>query len=466
MQRFLSGLLSLLISLAAIGQENMGIATSNYSPTNSVWLNPSTIADNKAFLDIHIAGVAGFLHNNYAFLPKSSFYFPRDITRIGSKAEDVAFTTKDVKRSAYIDAAAQLPGASLSIGDHGFAINTAVRAYTKGKNIPSQLTDLIIDGVYEDPVYGQREQYSNISVNALSWAELDFSYAYLFRKFDKDIWSGGVTLKKLWGIAAASQVFKTIDYTVINPDVVTVHDFSSVNALTQNPAFGAGKGWGVDLGVTYKRTLDPVMDYLPHGNDCRKVGYLYKVGLSLLDFGSVKFKNETVRTIDIQGEDHTESDSNGVNTVNVLQNLVENEFDETSTGFKAKLPTALSAQFDYNIGYGLYLNGTVMVPLRRANTIAIQRTNLIAITPRWERKRIEIAMPITLVDYRYPSVGLGIRLNNVVIGTDRLIPMIMPVNVYRMDIYCNVKWTIFERKKCRDKQKPADYQKTLCPKFY
>lgn len=466
MLRSFNFIIVLSCALFVQGQENMGIANSNYSPTNSFWLNPSSIADNRAFLDIHIAGAAGFLHNNYAYLPKEKFYFPRDILSPSGLGDDVAFSTSNSKRVAYIDGAAQLLGASLSIGDHGIAVNTAVRAYTKGKNIPSQLTDLIIDGVYEDPVYGQRETYKNISVNALTWAELDFSYAYLFHKFDKDIWSGGITVKRLWGIAGAGQIFKDIDYTVLNENVVTVHDFSSTNGFTQSPGFGAGKGWAVDLGVTYKRTLQPVMNYVPHGNDCRKVDYLYKVGVSLLDYGSVKFDQDIVRTIDIEGEDHTEASSEGINTVEVLQNLTENQFDESTTGLKAKLPTAISGQFDYNVGYGLFLNGTVMFPLRLANRFAIQRTNLIAVTPRWERKRLEVALPITLVDYRYPSVGLGVRLNNIVIGTDRLIPMLMKVDVYRMDIYFNVKWTIFERKKCRDKLRPASYKTTLCPSYH
>ncbi|PCI94434.1 MAG: hypothetical protein COB15_14230 [Flavobacteriales bacterium] len=47
----------------------MGIANSNYAPTNSVLINPSSIGDSKVYWEINLIGASAFIDNNYVYSP-------------------------------------------------------------------------------------------------------------------------------------------------------------------------------------------------------------------------------------------------------------------------------------------------------------------------------------------------------------------------------------------------------------
>ncbi len=50
--------------IIAKAQENFGALHSNYSPTNGVHINPSSMLDAKTWLDIHIVGAGAYLNND------------------------------------------------------------------------------------------------------------------------------------------------------------------------------------------------------------------------------------------------------------------------------------------------------------------------------------------------------------------------------------------------------------------
>jgi hypothetical protein len=51
---------------------------------------------------------------------------------------------------------------------------------------------------------------------------------------------------------------------------------------------------------------------------------------------------------------------------------------------------------------------------------AIVRPSQIALSARYETRRFEVAMPLTIYNYRTPHLGLAFRWSIFVIGTDRL----------------------------------------------
>ena len=55
-------------------QDQFGLAQSNYSPSTSVFHNPSSIVDSKVYFVIHLFGNGLFIHNNYVFLPAKEFF--------------------------------------------------------------------------------------------------------------------------------------------------------------------------------------------------------------------------------------------------------------------------------------------------------------------------------------------------------------------------------------------------------
>ena len=120
--------------------------------------------------------------------------------------------------------------------------------------------------------------------------------------------------------------------------------------------------------------------------------------------------------------------------------------------YKAYLPTALSIQYDYNFENGFFLNGTIVQNLSFFNQLGVHRQNSFAVTPRYERPRFEVAMPITLRRYYSPSLGLAFRFwNNLIIGTDRLGSILFNGDTYGTDIYFNIKIAKLYTNKCKGK---------------
>ncbi|MSQ80043.1 MAG: hypothetical protein EXR21_10320, partial [Flavobacteriaceae bacterium] len=55
----------LSLGLAANAQNFLGHANSNYSGTNGLYFNPSTLADNRHFIFVNLVGMNANLSNNY-----------------------------------------------------------------------------------------------------------------------------------------------------------------------------------------------------------------------------------------------------------------------------------------------------------------------------------------------------------------------------------------------------------------
>ncbi|MFT4525649.1 MAG: hypothetical protein ACI9FU_000749 [Granulosicoccus sp.] len=85
---------------------------------------------------------------------------------------------------------------------------------------------------------------------------------------------------------------------------------------------------------------------------------------------------------------------------------------------------------------------------------------ILGITPRYEIKWFEAALPISLYDYRHPQVGLAFRFYNITIGSDNILPFFFPIDVYSGNIYASVKITLFNNPACRTKKNRGGKSKT------
>jgi hypothetical protein len=80
--------------------------------------------------------------------------------------------------------------------------------------------------------------------------------------------------------------------------------------------------------------------------------------------------------------------------------------------------------------------------------------NQLSFIPRYERRRFEVSMPFILREYRDPAMGLAIRLNSIIIGSDRVGTLLFGGrDRFGADIYVHVKYSIFRRAACAKKGK-------------
>lgn len=452
--------ISLLCVSSIFSQENIGIANSNYSPTSSVLLNPSSIGDSKVLWEVNLVGISAFVDNNYIFLPKNQFSLPSAIRDPASIPDPLdKFTSSD--KNGYLDASIHGPSVVFNVGKHAFGFNTQIRTVLDARNVPFNLSKFIFEGFKYLPQRGIEYDGSNIKINTMSWAEVGINYAYIFKQRKNEQYIGGVSLKRLIGITHGGANIKDVSYSVPDTSDINFTNLDAKYGFTA-PAFNSGSGWSLDLGFTYKKTLDFIDHYVPYSrnSNCRKSDYKYKLGVSLLDLGWINFNsgafygeidNDSGIWRDYSDTDFGEADENDARIRESFPNI-ENQ----QNSYRAFLPTALSIQYDYNFENGFYLNGTVVQNLSFFNQLGVNRQNLLAITPRLELPRFEVSLPVSLRRYTSPSLGLAVRLwNNIIIGTDRLGPLLFNVDVYGMDIYFSLKIAKLYTSKCKNKRKPG-----------
>ena len=223
----------------------------------------------------------------------------------------------------------------------------------------------------------------------------------------------------------------------------------------------------MDIGFTIKETTEDVTGYNPHQKrtGCTTCDYKYKFSLAILDVGRIKFKppywnDSFTEDTEYNWDDFTETDAQDAEAIS---NIMVEEFNasaEATNNFRVWLPTALSAQLDYKVANHLYLNGSMILGAPWRNAYGVQRPTVIGFTPRFETKRFEFSMPLTMFEARDPMIGAMIRLNgNIVIGTDHIGTYLFNHDRYGADIYLHLKHTIFKNPACKEKSEDGSMTK-------
>lgn len=445
------------IGLNGVAQENLGIRLSNYAPTQSIYLNPSNIVDSKAFIDIHLAGVSVFARNNYVYMSADSFSM-RQVFRAPNTIGMPSFNEDRDQYRAYVNAFIQGPSISVTAGNHSFAITTGARAMADVRGLSSTVTDYIQEGFQNEQFYGRETRLSNFRTTSMTWAEFGFAYGAILKKRGNQMITGGVHIKHF--VAGGGVGLRLNDWTfsVADSSRMVTHDIEGRYGLVE-PAWKSGNGWGIDIGFTIKETLQDVTGYSPHQKrtGCKTCDYRYKVSMALIDVGRVKFKppywtDRFMNDSEYQWEDYTEDSPEDAEDVGAL---VADEFGASSTptsNLRIWLPGALSTQIDYRVANHVYMNASLIAGIPWRKTLGIQRAAVLGLTPRFEWKRFEFSIPLTLHEAREPLLGAMIRLNgNLIIGTDHVGTYLFQRDRYGADVYVHFKHTIFKNSSCKEK---------------
>jgi hypothetical protein len=150
--------------------------------------------------------------------------------------------------------------------------------------------------------------------------------------------------------------------------------------------------------------------------------YNWKFGFALLDLGKIKFReNTSVIRLEQRNDPFNINSEILVDLMGQIANSKPENFQES---FDMILPGAVSAQLDKNLGKSFFLN---ILVVRRIKAIkpSVLRSNIFAITPRFETKWLGFSMPLILFNDRDPRVGLSLRVGYVTIGSDNITSIIL-----------------------------------------
>ncbi len=476
--KYLLLLSGLLTCVSASGQDMLGATPGNYAGVNSIQLNPSGLLNSKTYLDVELFGLDVFVQNNALYMSnsqyslsnffKAGYQLPTHSEGYGTEQRVLYSyrTTRD--KNAFVNLRINGPGAMLIWGRHAFALSTGFRTVISMHNVPYDVLNFSYLGLNYRPQ--QNINYIDnrpFRATAMAWGEIGVSYAYTFFARGFDVWSAGITMKRLLGVAGMYTKVNQINYTVLNDSTINVKNLDATvglalpmnynaNTANTNPLIKGG-GFGFDFGVTYQRLSryhqEPYFNTLcaqPYED------YIYRIGFGLIDIGRIKFKtNATEMTINNRSSYWENVTHMPFGTIGGLLDTISYKFYGNKTSaysgnsFNIWLPSALSLQFDYHFQKYWYVNSSLIYgfPMSKGSIV---RPAELAITPRFETSMFEISLPVSLYDWTLPRVGLAMRVYGFTIGTDKLGGFFNFSNFTGMDIYFSIK-LFFSKGNCRIK---------------
>ena len=378
-------------------QEMLGIIGSNYAGVNGLSMNPSSMADSKLYLDINV-------------LATNIFY------------------QTDMNKNAFANFRLNGPSVMVNNGNHAFAFVNAARTAISYKSITSN--------------NGLNNEYK---VAGLAWGEVGLSYAFIFSRIEKSVWSAGATAKMLFGAGGAYYASNTSGSTFNNDPYNNIQN----SGMLGGGGMGYGKGIGFDIGVTYQKKVTKE-SLLPFKKLCQQkfYDYRYKIGVSIIDIGVLRFTKNVSSTNfydNFAGHD-TINNQNDTTLQNYSSSLNKDKFS-------VALPTAFCIQFDFHPATkskNWYFHGAFVQSLELAN-YSIRRPTMISVAPRYEKRLYEASLPISISDFKYFRLGLALRFWKITVGTDNLLGSVGVGANKGFDFYTTIKID-FLKGKCRKKK--------------
>jgi len=467
--------LLLLCSLTVISisaQQNLGIRNSNYAGIQSVSLNPSSIADSKLKWDVNVFSAGTVYDNTFLFIPRDSLHFLGFKNIINDIIHETQFTThfniQQPNKLYDVTFSNELLGPSfmMSIGEHSaIGLTTSARSYGNINNISGHFGQNTFAYLKEQDLWKTTFHDNTAKLNSMGWLEYGLNYATVIYAKDKHEFKGGITLKFLQGIAAAYLKNTNLNYNIIDTSQFIFTNSSvdygrtDYNSLINSNSLRDlihGHGFGINIGFTYVHLKYP-FEEREKVTDADENNYVYRIGLSLIDAGAINFNKNTAAF-------HLETDSANYlnwNNIHIFNNI---QLDRTlsavfyhhsdssrsfvSNHFNMKLPLAISVQADWNFYKNFFLNATIVKGIGHGNAQGVIRPDVYSLTPRYESKRYEVSIPISLLYYGHwqPRIGLAARVGYFFIGADAPGGLLKLNDFEGADFYMGVHFFVTKKK--------------------
>jgi Family of unknown function (DUF5723) len=488
MFRFLLSLGAILSSFSILSaQDQLGLRLERYSGISSATINPANLSGMAMKWDVNLGGFGQFVETNYGFIANSSvpkvLLTPRDTSHfyITSLAPDatppkkgqVVIDFEQRKRKFFGEnrTLLMLPSFAFHLGKKntvGFSVNG--RADAMSHTLPASL------GYPRYDAHPRNEEFKIGRMSVAGMAYLDAA-AHFSHKTELENGSlavaaslhilsgfeggyargdGSFFLTKIQG---DSLIFRNTEFE----GGVTNSNFGILNG--EKPRVSPnGIGMGFDFGFVFTKHSD-ILDE----ND-----YPWKIGFSVLDIGRVNFRKNTERHAFISDSSFLidPAEFKFFNDPNIPIRYVSQQANRDSLAsyigekFSIRLPFAFSAQADFRVFDHIYMSGLLIqrVDFQKAS---LQRPNLLAVTPRYERRWMSVSMPFCLSEWQHVRLGLAARLGFLVIGTDHLNSFFQQKKLYGSDFYIALKINSFRfwGENAREKRRNGRRDRVKCYKF-
>jgi len=477
-----------LLSIAVLfcklteAQKYYGIANSNYSGINGLYINPAHIADNRLKADINLLSGNGAVNQNYGYI--ESF---KNLTNAIKDGTDINFIKNSNSNNVgfAVLGEVRLPSFMFQLGKkQAIGFLARGRVVGSGRGINSNFFTLINDGIKDVKVANGTSFNSgkvNTTINAFT--ELGVVYGRELLNKGKNYLKAGVILKRYNGLEFSSIQFRDFNIKILDTatsrvefnGVITASKSFNTNKgfddITSNNLLfgGKGNGFGVDIGGVYEYRDDE------EGSTSRAENkYKFKVGFAIQDLGSMKYKasgNNENYIINTNGP----KIANRVDTANI-------KFDDVTTYFKSipgvtankdnnttkvAAPSSFTIYTEYKLTRRVYLNALFTSGILGNNKLGNKTDFQTILTPRFEGKFLDFGLPISYNGLsKDVKVGVGLRLGILFIGSDDILNIgagmgkLTGSNVY-IGLHAGIPYKKQKERKQKEEPLPESLKKQL-----
>lgn len=480
--------LGMLFSYIINSQDFTGFNQSNYAGVTGVYLQPASIVDSRMKFDMNLVGVNLGFYNNYVGLRREALKREKNAEgkTVMPAFDDSLFADKYLvekinnrNKSVYLTNRIAGPSFMIPINHkNAIAITSSLRSYVNVDGVSPNLAKLAYEEFKYPSLWVTNLNNKYLSVQEMTWAEYGLTYAHVFKDDNEHYFKGGATVKLLQGIQSSYMFVKDLNYNFQTDTTLSIFQSEVNYGHSSNLNFTDIKiggdqtgtkvfdysqsypGVGFDFGVVYEwRPSYMKYKYDMDGeknlwrNDKNK--YKLKVGFSVTDIGSIKFKKGPT-------SGNFKADV-GFWNLKPIDPQTVGEFDDTLKGrfnglsgpssYKMNLPTAMSLQIDYQIWKDVYVNFTPYFAFQfKKNDTKVHDFSSLTLTPRWDHKWFGVFIPVQYNFLDGFRAGAAVRLGPIIVGSSNLAPLVGQKTMYGADVYAMLKIPIpYGKPKDRDK---------------
>lgn len=427
----------------AFAQDIPGLVASNYGGLYRATYNPAVLGGPKHKWQINIGTLGGSINYRYfVFIGKNSLLYPLLAPHSTKELYGRSRTMGSLMHGdpLYLVSEIRWPSASFSLGKYqGVAVQFRTRGFVQGNNMPEAIRNLYFKRLdTESTPVTSNESWGDFDLVQQSFSDMSLSYGIQLLDLDAHKLRVGATVKRIFGArigylsGSASQF--SIRPLAGSPESseLVISDLayeSGYSAPNQKMSIGNlfdankyGTGWGYDLGVSYEfgsfwRSDTEKFDESP--------AYLFRLGASLTDIGSIRYRTSGSRVITGQQPESV-----------IGQKELETISDKGPEGFmtlfpaetdavfsrNVKLPQAIHLEADVQLVKGFFLNMSQTKRYGNNNrSLDIYQPESFTITPRFEDEDSDFAFPISFIKgNKRPSLGAVGHFGPVFLGFSNL----------------------------------------------
>lgn len=464
----------------SFGQFQAGIATSNYAGVMGITINPANTNYLNNGTDFMVFSASFGLMNNGFYLdrkPLPALLSPSNISAFTSKSpsgekESINETFDRVfnlRRSlkdnnyVFVDATVYGPSALINYKKHSFGFTTAFKAASGTTRLAPEMAIFMLKGPSAIELQEKAFSWNNVVSSTIAYTDIALNYSYEILDTYKSKHRIGLSAHYLNGINSIdiADNGKT-KWTFIGDSTISMENgnFRYNYAATKSGKMSElletrGTGFAFDIGYTYlrKRKSRPtIITNCPNirfGGSVREFqSYKWKFGVALMDIGMINFDHQTVNSVYENSRGFSKNlDQEFYKGVFALDRRLQFDFSgigptkyTRTNAYTHYTATRLQVQFDYNYKNNWYFNFAASQRVPMPGAISMLAPNIMSLTTRYEKLNYEIGVPVSLIEYQYPVMGLYYRYGPFYIGTNHFLEMVGIRNIRGGDLFLGLKF--------------------------